>query len=95
MSDTAFTTEERALVHSWSVRGGRGSWLAYYAAILVPMVLFAVYGVIKRDVIAVAIAFGGLLLYQLWNIAHDHSRRDIYRSLMMKVAEREANHSAS
>ena len=91
MSDIAFTPEERALLHSWSGRGRyAGSWVAYYAAILIPMVVFAVYGVVKRDVVAVAIAFGGILLYQLWSIANDLSRREIYRSLMTKVAEREA-----
>jgi hypothetical protein len=96
MSSTEFTPEERALMHSWSGRRhAMGSWLAFYAAILMPMVAFAAYGVVKRDVIAVAIAFGGVLLYQLWSIAHDFSRRETYRSLMTKIAEREAARAAS
>jgi len=91
MNDEALTVEERALMNSWSGRSQDAfSRLGYYAAILLPLVVFAIYGLAKRDVVAIAIAFGGLLLYQLWNIGHDLSRVAIYRSLMTKMAAREA-----
>jgi hypothetical protein len=66
------------------------SWLGFYAAILVPIVVFAIYGLVRRDIVAMGIAFGGLLLYQIWKIATDLSRIAIYRSLMTKMAAREA-----
>lgn len=83
--------DELALLQRW--RGQSGSLLAYfgyYGAILLPMVAFAGYGVLMRDVIALAIAFAGLLLYQLQRIFADLSRTHLYQSLATKLAERES-----
>ena len=96
MSDVAFTPEERALLMRRSGRSqDMGSRIAFYLAILLPMVAFAIYGLVRRDVVAIAIAFGGILLYQLWTIAYEFARVETYRSLMTKLAEREANNILS
>jgi hypothetical protein len=89
MADDSLTRDERELLYSWRRTATPMSWLGYYIAILVPMTAFALYGIAKRDVVAVGIAFGGLLLYSLWNIASQFGRGESYRRIAAKLIARE------
>jgi hypothetical protein len=88
-SDLKLTPEERAALRRWRAQYDTPRRLGYYAAILLPMVWFAIYGVIRRDVVAVSIAFAGILLYQLWGVSDYLSRAPLNRSLICKIAQRE------
>jgi hypothetical protein len=81
------TPEERALLQRWRGQSEKAfAYFAYYGAILLPIVAFATYGLLKRDVIALAVAFAGLLLHQIHRIVTDLSRSALYRSLANKIA---------
>lgn len=89
-SDLDLTAEEHALLQRWCAQSSSVRvYLGYYGAILLPMIAFAIYGLIKRDVIALSIAFAGLLIYQLYRIATDFDRSGLYQSLFRKIAARE------
>jgi hypothetical protein len=82
------TPEERGLLLRWRAQSETLlAYLGYYGAILLPMVAFAAYGIIKRDVIALSIAFAGLLIYQLYRIATELSQLALYQSLASKIAD--------
>jgi hypothetical protein len=85
MVGETLTQEERSVLHSWSRGTSLKSWIGFYIAILVPMTAFAIYGIAKSDVIAVGIAYSGLLLYSLWNIASQFSRAGTYKGLSAKL----------
>jgi hypothetical protein len=89
-SDLDLTAEEHALLQRWCAQSSSVRlYLGYYGAILLPMIAFAIYGFLKRDAIALSIAFAGLLIYQLYRIATDFDRSGLYRSLFKKLAARE------
>ena len=88
-SDLDFTPEERAALRRWHAQYDKPYRFGYYVALLVPMVLFAVYGIVKRDVIAISIAFAGVLIYHTCAIADYVSRAPQYRSLLTKIVRRE------
>jgi len=85
------TSEERLTLHRWRDQSELPyrKYFGQYAAIFLPMVSFATYGVIKQDWIALLIAFGGLLIYQLWELSYNVSRVTIHRTLLTKLVERE------
>lgn len=90
MSHFGLTPEESAYVTRIALdRSGVRTRIAFYSAILVPMLLFAGYGVAKRDFVAELVAFIGLFLFVLWHIAYEIRYVELFRSLMRKVAERE------
>jgi hypothetical protein len=89
-SDLDLTAEEHALLQRWCAQSSSVRvYLGYYGAILLPMIAFAIYGLIKHDAIALSIAFAGLLIYQLYRIATDIDRSGLYQSLFRKIAARE------
>jgi hypothetical protein len=85
------TSEERLVLHRWSDQCDTPyrRFLGHYAAIFLPMASFAGYGVIRRDWIALLIAFAGLFLYQIWEVSYNVSRAAVHRALLTKLAERE------
>ena len=60
------TPEEEFLLARFARDKGRGG---FYAAVLIPIALFGVYGFVTRDVIALAIAFLGALALLVWHIS--------------------------
>jgi len=90
MTDLNLTREERALAEALTRDAyDRSTLLGYYASVLVPVLLFAAYGIAKRDVLAVAIALVGLLIPVGWRIARELATVSTYRSLAQKIVAHE------
>jgi hypothetical protein len=90
MSKLNLTREELSLVHSLSLgRGDSATRLGFYASVLVPALAFAGYGWIHGDVLAIGIAFAGLVGFLCWRISRELSLAPIYKSLFSKIAENE------
>ena len=94
MGDLHLTEEERKLAEDMAGdRNGFGARVGFYGSVLVPFVLFASYGILKSDVVAIGLAFVGLLLFVCWGILREFGHLPRYKSLFQKVAEHE-RHSA-
>ena len=88
MSDLGLTPEERGYVERLAAASSK-SYLAFYAAVLLPLLAFAGYGIVKRDFVAELIAFGGLCLFMLWRVGHEIARVPLCRSAFRKIVEHE------
>lgn len=84
-----FSDEERYVISYFARMGpdklGR---LFFNAAMLVPFVLFAVYGLYRQDAIALAVAFFGLLIYQTWLISRELKYSKVFCSICKKLENR-------
>jgi len=94
MSDLNLNSEERALLHAWRGQPSTLGRIAFYAAIMSPLLLFAAYGMLKRDFIAEFIAFLGVFLFLLWRISQEIPRARAYQSMLAKILEHERIASA-
>ncbi len=95
MTHLNLTQDERALLDAWRMPSHAASHVAFYVAILAPMLLFAGYGLMRRDYVAEFIAFFGVLLILIWRIAQEIPRARLYRSLLGKIAEHESSSGSS
>ena len=94
MSDLNLTKEEREIVEAMARdRHGTVSRLAFYASVLIPVLLFGGYGCVQRDFVAVAVALLGLLIFTGWRISGEFSRMSPYKSLCRKITEHERRSS--
>ncbi len=84
--------EEKALLHRF-VRGPGDelSSAVFYCAVLAPPIAFAIYGLIRRDPVALFVAFGSLLCLVVWRVWTEHSSSRCFNSLMKKISEFEAS----
>ena len=90
MANLSLTPEERALVEAMARdRNGRGSRLGFYASVLVPVMLFAGYGIVSWDALAVVFALVGLFIFVGWRIWRELVMVNIYRSLCQKIVDHE------
>jgi hypothetical protein len=95
MPNDELSPSEREFLYSWRRSTPLWHWIAYYTAILVPLTAFAIYGLVQRDVIAMAIAFGGLLLYTFYNAASQIGRGAQYRDVAARMLAREEARGAA
>ncbi|MBK7975392.1 MAG: hypothetical protein IPK07_19610 [Deltaproteobacteria bacterium] len=87
MPDLDLSPEELNLVERLAhERQGARQRLAFYAVVLAPLVAFAVHGVRRSDLDAVAVAFGGLLLFNLWHLAEELRQAPRFQSIFRKVS---------
>jgi hypothetical protein len=90
MTELNLTPEERSLIHTLAHdRAGKGTRLGFYASVLVPDLMFGCYGIAKRDLVALALAFAGSLIFVVWRISREMSLLGAYRSLFAKLADHE------
>jgi hypothetical protein len=90
MTDLKLTHEERALAQAITLdRNDRGSRLGFYASVLVPVLLFAGYGIASWNVLAVVFALVGLFIFVGWRISRELAMVSTYRSLCQKIVEHE------
>jgi hypothetical protein len=95
MTDLNLTPEERDVVDAWARdRHGVGSRLGFYGSILVPLLLFAAYGIERRELPALVVALIGLLIFLGWHLSREFSRLGAYKSLFRKIVEHERGPSA-
>jgi hypothetical protein len=95
MSDLELTKEEQDYVMRAAHNSDTAwSYWAYYASFIVPMVVFCLYGLVRCDVIAEFIAFGGLLLFFMVRISRDAKRVGVHKAFFRKVANHERNNGA-
>jgi len=93
MSKLGLTHAERryvARIASTDPRGGQR--VAFYTAVLAPLFAFAAFGIVRRDVVALALAFAGLATFLIWRIAQEIASAPLYFSVFSKI---EASESAA
>lgn len=90
MTDLNLTPEERNIAVLMARDDHGVGWrIGFYASILIPMMLFAGYGLINQDAVAVLIAFLGILIFTAWRVGRELSLVRTYKSLFRKVLEHE------
>lgn len=83
-----FSKEEKALILQYAKRGDkRWEALSFYAVILLPLLTFAIFGLIRQDVTAMSIAFFGLFLSALWFIFSQDRPSKLFCSICRKLEE--------
>ncbi len=83
-----FSNEERRLISYFAVNAhDTVRRLSFYAAVLTPIVLFATYGLFRLDIIAVSVAFTGLLTYQFWRISAEIKNAKLLHSICKKMED--------
>ena len=86
--------EEQRLIYNYVRSRGFRDWGAFYAAILFAPVAMAVYGLAQSDVLAMAIAFVGLLVFLAWLLTSATRDWRLTKSVFEKVIA-EQNSSAN
>jgi hypothetical protein len=86
MSKLGFSKAESAYV-ARVVRSGDSNFdrLGFYAATLLPSCGFGFYGIVRGEIIALALAFIGLLLFLIWRISAELRHARVYFALFAKI----------
>ncbi len=88
MSDLKLTKEERELFAAMAQdRHGPFSRLTFYATTIGPCIVFAIVGVLRKDFVALLVAFCGLLGFLVWRINSELERLELYKSACRKIVE--------
>ena len=90
ITNLKLTPEERDLAEAMARdRHDRASRLGFYGSVLVPVLLFAGYGIVSWNVLAVVFALVGLFIFVGWRISRELAMVNTYRSLCQKIVEHE------
>jgi hypothetical protein len=96
MTALNLTGQERALAEAMARDTNDGSTrLGFYASVLIPVLLFAGYGIAKWDVLAVGLALVALLSFVVWRLARELQTVKTFRSLSQKIVAHERSVAAS
>jgi hypothetical protein len=88
MSDLHFTEEETHLVEAMARdRHGVSSRMGFYASVLIPVFIFGVYGVLRRDFLATVLSLVGLGIFVGWHLSQESKYVGLYKSIFQKVAQ--------
>jgi len=91
MSQLNLTDEERAMIAAMTApHQGVGYRVASYASVLVPVTLIACYGILRSDIVAVSVAYGGLLIYMGWQMVSELRYVKLWNSVFRKIVEHES-----
>lgn len=82
-----FTPEERTLIAYLARQQGSPHEWGFYLAILVPILAFAGYGVLRQDVIALGIAFLALLGLLAWYMRAGGQSSALLASICRKLEQ--------
>ena len=77
-----FNPEEQRMLDRLR-RSARNAWVGW-GLVLSPLVVFAIYGIVRRDVAAVFIGWVGLVIWLLWWIASANKSGAAIRSIIGK-----------
>lgn len=86
MGGLNLSQDEQALIHR--VAGERSDAfhrIGFHLATLGPVLAFALFGLVRRDLLALALAFFSLLGLTCWRIAAEVRWFPLYRSLCQKL----------
>jgi hypothetical protein len=80
-----FTPDEEALIRLGAKGRGIADRLWFYAAVLVGPLLMALYGLVRRDYLALAVAFFALFALVVWSILREQRYAAHYLSMFRKL----------
>jgi hypothetical protein len=80
-----FSTEEVQLIRHGARQRGNSDYLWFAVCVLAGPLFMALYGIVSRDYLAVAVAFFALLILVLWHISRQLKESVHYRSLCQKL----------
>ncbi len=70
-------------------RGNRLEQIGFYAATLTPLVAFAIYGLTRHDLLALALGFFGFFALFSWRLMAEFRYFPVYRGLCQKILAHE------
>jgi len=85
MDKSIFTEKEYQLVKSYTVKNSTFSHVVSYGCVLFTPVVFAVYGFLNEDSVAMFVAFGGLLIFVIWLLSTIVSSANTINSACEKI----------
>ncbi len=86
MSKLGLTEDERALVAQVAAsKDSRFHRLWFYSAALVPAVGFGNYGLVRADLVALALGFAGLALFCWWRVVGELKAAPVFDALCSKI----------
>lgn len=86
MRRIGFTKEERELIDACARDNqSAASRAGSYGSVLVPVLIFGVYGFVNRDVVAISVALFGLIIFVWWRLSYEFSKLAVYQSLFQKL----------
>jgi len=88
-SNEVFTQKEFELIKNYSLRQSKLQIFSFYFFILLTPLIFATYGLVNRDPIAVFVAFGGLLIFIIWLVLSLMKNEELLNSVCEKILEQE------
>jgi hypothetical protein len=93
-----FSPQEKRLLRELYRHSSVSRW-SWYVVYLLPMIVFAGYGVMQQDVVAIAVAFGALFLFLVWTLSGGVQSTKFLREIFTKyedyIADLEAEKSRS
>lgn len=80
-----FTPEEWKLIRHSAADRGSFSHASFFAAALFAPIVFAIYGTVQRDFVAILVAFLGLLLLLGWFVVAAFRNSKLLASICSKL----------
>ena len=93
MPNSNLSPEERELLLYFATARAGSSRLGFYLSVLAAPIAFAIYGVIQRDFVALAVAFFGLLAFVAWVVSSDRKHAKLLQSIASKITASEGEGS--
>jgi len=80
-----FTEEEKYLITSYLCKPPGGIWIIFQRSVyVIPSLIFAIYGFVKWDLMAILVAYIALLLYIIWDLGASERAAKRFHSIVRK-----------
>jgi len=89
MSNQNFTEEELNLIKYYSVRQPVSRSVIFFVCVLAAPIGFAFFGVLNKDVIAMLVAFSGLLVFVIWYLGASMKNEKALNQVFNKILKNE------
>lgn len=88
MSDGIFNTKEKELLYYYAQKRSAAKIWSFYFCVLFAPVLFAIYGTVNRDFVAVLVAFLGVLVAFVWQLRSGVEETKALHGIANKLIEK-------
>ncbi|GHA03225.1 hypothetical protein GCM10008090_10270 [Arenicella chitinivorans] len=87
MKSDSFTEEELNYIKELSLQQSTLKQVYFYACVLIAPLAFAIYGFINSDVLAMLIAFLGLMVFVAWFLSQSLSGGRLLNVICQKIVQ--------
>jgi hypothetical protein len=80
-----FTDEEKYLITSYLCKPPGGIWIILQRSVyVIPSLIFAIYGFVKWDLMAILVTYIALLIYTIWDLCASERSAKRFHSVIRK-----------